>query len=396
MKKLIYLVELAVLVGVVVFLFSIGSPVVTTILLFLIILGLLVFVHELGHFAMAKRAGMQVEEFGFGFPPRLFGIKRGDTIYSINWIPLGGFVKIAGEDGGQTENPKSFASKGFWPRFAVLIAGVTMNIIFAWLIISIGIGIGLPTVVYEGESLPPSARVSEAKIAFTGIATDSPAALAGFKVGDSVIRVNNEQVDSIEELQQLTKDNSGKEALYVVTRGSDTIEKTLTPRANPPEGEGPLGVSLATVAQVSYPWYEAPFRGFGATFNLTWGTISAFGKIIGQWVSGESVSAELSGPVGIAVLTRDVAQLGFIYLLQFTAVLSVNLAVINAVPFPALDGGRILFLIIEKLRGRKLPETAEQVANTVGFGLLLLLMLFVTVKDFGRFDIIDRIKNIFT
>jgi regulator of sigma E protease len=396
MKKLIYLIEVVVLVAAVVFLFSIGSPIVTTILLFLIVLGLLVFVHELGHFVMAKRAGMQVEEFGFGFPPRMFGIRRGDTIYSVNWIPLGGFVKIAGEDGGQTENPKSFASKGFWARFAVLIAGVAMNIIFAWLVISVGIGIGLPTIINEGESLPPSARIHAAKIAFTGIAADSPAAVAGFKVGDSVVRVNDEQVDSIEELQKLTKDNAGKEAIYTVSRGNETIEKTLVPRIVPPEGQGPLGVSLATVAQVSYPWYEAPFRALGATFDLTWGTISAFGKIIGQWVSGESVSAELSGPVGIAVLTRDVAQLGFIYLLQFTAVLSVNLAVINAVPFPALDGGRILFLIIEKLRGRKLPETAEQIANTIGFGLLLLLMLFVTVKDFGRFDIIERIKNLIT
>lgn len=396
MKKLMYLVELAAIVGVVIFLFSLGNPVITTILLFLIILGLLVFVHELGHFVMAKRAGMQVEEFGFGFPPRLFGVKRGDTIYSINWIPLGGFVKIAGEDGGQVQNPGSFANKGFWARFAVLIAGVTMNIIFAWLIISLGISIGLPTVINEGESLPPSARIRDPRIALTGIAVDSPAAMAGFKVGDSVVRVNNEQVDSIEELQQLTKDNSGKETVYVVTRGNETIEQTLTPRSAPPEGEGPLGVSLATVAQVAYPWYEAPFRALGATFDLTWGTISAFGKIIGQWVSGESVSAELSGPVGIAVLTRDVAQLGFIYLLQFTAVLSVNLAVINAVPFPALDGGRILFLIIEKIRGRKLPEMAEQVANTIGFGLLLLLMLFVTIKDFGRFDIIQRIGNLFS
>lgn len=396
MKKLIYLVEVLFIIGIIALLFSLGIPVVTTILLFIIILGLLVFVHELGHFVVAKRSGMQVEEFGFGFPPRLFGIKQGGTIYSINWIPLGGFVKIAGEDGGDAKNPNSFGNKGFWPRFAVLIAGVTMNIIFAWLVISLAMGFGLPTVINEGQSLPPSARIHDPAITFTGIAANSPAALAGLKVGDSVVSVNGQQVDSITQLQELTSQNSGQEATYAVKRGSETLDKNLVPRAQPPQGEGPLGVSLATVARVAYPWYEAPFRALGATFNLTWNTISAFGNIIGQWISGESVSAELSGPVGIAVLTRDVAQLGFIYLLQFTAVLSVNLAVINAVPFPALDGGRILFLVIEKLRGRKLPETAEQIANTIGFGLLLLLMLFVTVKDFGRFDIIERIKNLLT
>jgi regulator of sigma E protease len=395
MKKFIALIEFAILIGVAVFLFMLGNSIITTILLFVIILGLLVFVHELGHFAVAKYSGMQVEEFGFGFPPRLFGIKRGNTIYSINWIPLGGFVKIAGEDGGDTQNPGSFANKGFGARFAVLVAGVTMNVIFAWLIISLAMGLGLPTVINEGESLPPSAHMSETSIAFTDVKANSPAAVAGFKIGDSIVSVNGQEVSSIEQLQNLTSDNSGKETQYVVSRGDQRIEQTLVPRPTPPAGEGPLGVALATVTRVSYPWYEAPFRAFGVTFNLIWTTLSAFGGIIGQWLSGESVSAELSGPVGIAVLTRDVAQLGFIYLLQFTAVLSVNLAIINAVPFPALDGGRILFLIIEKIRGRKLPETAEQIANTVGFGLLLLLMLFVTVKDFGRFDILEKIGNLF-
>jgi regulator of sigma E protease len=150
------------------------------------------------------------------------------------------------------------------------------------------------------------------------------------------------------------------------------------------------------LAQVSYPWYEVPFRGAAATWNLVVGTITAFASVIGQWLSGQSVSDQLSGPVGIAVLTRDVAQLGFVYLLQFTALLSINLAVVNSVPFPALDGGRILFLIVEKIRGRKLPETAEGIANTIGFALLLLLMVFITVRDIGRFDIIDKLKDIIT
>lgn len=369
--------------------------IISTIIIFIIILGILVFVHELGHYFAAKKSGMQVEEFGFGFPPRMFGIKRGETIYSLNWIPVGGFVKIAGEDGGEVSNPRSFANQSFLKRFITLAAGVTMNILFAWLVIMIAMGMGLPTVINEGDVLPASAKVDQPFVVFRDVLADSPAQQAGFKTGDTIVAINGEQIDNLVEVQTLTQQNLGKETQYIITRGDQRIEANLIPRQNPPEGQGAMGVSLATVANVSYPWYELPWRAIGATYNVIYSTLSAFGTILTQWVSGESVSGQLSGPVGIAVLTRDVAQLGFIYLLQFTAVLSVNLAVINAVPFPALDGGRILFLIVEKLRGRKLPETAEQVANTIGFGLLLLLMVFVTVKDFGRFDIIDKITNLF-
>lgn len=364
-----------------------------TILIFAIILGLLVFVHELGHFVMAKRAGMRVEEFGFGFPPRMFGIKKGETMYSINWIPLGGFVKITGEDGAESDDPESFVNKTAWQRFLVLIAGVTMNVILAWFLLAIGIGLGLPTVLHEGEQLPKSAHIRDQRVTVIEVASNSPAALAGLKVGDSIVKVNNQDTTSIDQMQEQTKQAAGKETVYTFKRGDMVFEKTLTPRTTPPTGEGPLGIGLASVARVSYPWYEAIPRGFAAAFNLVATTVSAFGNIIGQWISGASVNAALSGPVGIAVLTRDVAQLGFIYLLQFTALLSINLAVINAVPFPALDGGRILFLIIEKIRGRKLPIKAEQIANTAGFALLLLLMVFVTVKDVTRYS--EGFKNLF-
>lgn len=368
--------------------------IITTIIIFAIVLGILVFVHELGHFVMAKRAGMKVEEFGFGFPPRMFGIKRGDTVYSVNWIPVGGFVKILGEDGNDPTNPQSFGSKGFWARFATLIAGVTMNVIFAWLIVSIIMAVGAPTVVSGDQDLPSSAKITDVKVVFSGIQEGTPAESAGFKIGDQVISINGEQIDSVEEVQTLTQENVGKETVFVISRGDEQIEKNLTPREAPPEGQGPLGVALDSVARVAYPWYEAPIRGAVATWHLLSGTVSAFIGVLGQWISGESVSDQLSGPVGIAVLTRDVTQLGFVYLLHFTALLSINLAVVNAFPFPALDGGRILFLIVEKIRGKKLPETAEGLVNTLGFALLILLMVFVTVRDFGRFDIIDRLKDL--
>ncbi|OGE83295.1 MAG: RIP metalloprotease RseP [Candidatus Doudnabacteria bacterium RIFCSPLOWO2_01_FULL_44_21] len=366
-----------------------------TILVFIIILGLLVFVHELGHFIMAKRAGMRVDEFGFGFPPRLFGIRRGETLYSINLIPLGGFVKILGEDGSQTVDPKSFSNKSFWRRFSVLIAGVTMNVILAWVLLSIGTTMGLPTLISENEQLPKSAKVSVTSVGIIEVASDTPAATIGLKIGDRIVKIAGEPIDSIEEAQLLTQSHAGQETAYEIRRGSEVFQKAITPRVNPPEGQGPLGIALGSIAYVAYPWYESIWRGLFTTVNLTWLTLSAFGDIITQAFRGENIGAVLSGPVGIAVLTRDVTRLGLIYLIQFTALLSVNLAILNAVPFPALDGGRVLFLIIEKIRRKKLPIKAEQLANAIGFMLLITLMIFVTVKDFGRFEIIDKVKNLF-
>ncbi len=365
-----------------------------TIVIFIAILGLLVFVHELGHFIMAKRAGMRVDEFGFGFPPRIFGIKRGETLYSVNLIPLGGFVKILGEDGSETADERSFSNKSGWQRFAVLIAGVTMNVILAWVLLSIGLMIGIPTLLSEGEALPKSAHLKDQAVGILQIQEHTPAAEAGLKAGDLILKVNDQPVSTIEQARDLTAQNLGKENIYQIKRGQDVFDKKITPREKPPAGEGPLGVALGSVGLISYPWYMAIYQGLLGTINLLVGTLVAFWGLFVQLFHGESVSGSLSGPVGIAVLTRDVTRLGFAYLIQFTAVLSVNLAIINAIPFPALDGGRILFLIVEKIRRRKLPIQAEQIANTVGFLLLLLLMVAVTVHDFGKFDIIQKIRNL--
>ena len=168
-----------------------------TILVFVIILGLLVFVHEFGHFIMAKRAGMRVDEFGFGFPPRIFGIRKGETLYSINLIPLGGFVKILGEDGAETVDPESFSNKTFWQRFSVLAAGVTMNVILAWFLVSIGMTIGLPTVIDEGDQLPKSAVVRNVTVGILEVAEQSPAAIAGIKPGDNIVMIASEDRKSV-------------------------------------------------------------------------------------------------------------------------------------------------------------------------------------------------------
>jgi len=363
------------------------------IVVFIIILGLLVFVHELGHFIMAKRAGMRVDEFGFGFPPRIFGIKKGETIYSINLIPLGGFVKILGEDGSDQHDPRSFGHKSAWQRFSVLIAGVSMNVILAWVLLSIGVAIGLPTVIDEGDVLPKSAHVSNVSVGIIDVSEKTPASDAGLKLGDRILKIGGKEITSIQQAQDETRADAGKETTYTIKRGSEVFEKQITPRADPPSGQGPLGIALGSLAYVSYPWYQAPFRGAVALFNLDLLTIMTFASLIGQFLSGHHVGSAISGPVGIAVLTKDVTALGFIYILQFTAVLSANLAIINAVPFPALDGGRVLFLIIEKIRRKKMDAKVEQWANTVGFILLLLLMVVVTVKDVGHYS--AQFKHLF-
>src|SRR6185436_13649347 len=207
-----------------------------TILVFIVILGLLVFVHELGHFIMAKRAGMRVDEFGFGFPPRLFGIKKGETTYTINLIPLGGFVKILGEDGSDSEDPRSFGNKSTWQRFSVLVAGVSMNVVLAFVLLSIGMMLGLPTVIYEDEQLPAHAKVRNVSVGILEIAEKSPADEAGLKPGDTIYKITGIPISSIDDAQRITSENAGKSTVYTFKRGSEAFERTITPRSAPPEG----------------------------------------------------------------------------------------------------------------------------------------------------------------
>src|SRR3990167_4368937 len=364
-----------------------------TILVFIFILGLLIFVHELGHFVMAKRAGMKVDEFGFGFPPRLFGIRRGETIYSINWIPLGGFVKIAGEDDHTSSDQRSFSNQGFWPRFSVLIAGVTMNFVLAWFLLFLGLSvIGTPIEVQEGEDLGSAKIVGEAQLAIIAVQPNSPAEYAGFKPGDAILSIDGRQFGSIDEMIAYTKSRAGQLTTYELKRGQETLSRSVIPRPTPPPDSGPVGFIPAMVAKVVYP----PITALGLSAVSVWAKISgilmAFGLLLKGLVSEGRLMEGLSGPVGIAVLTRDFTRLGLPYLTQFVAVLSINLAIINAFPFPALDGGRILFLIIEKIRGLKSVKW-ERIANAVGFMLLITLMVVITYRDIGRFS--EQFKRLF-
>ncbi len=350
---------------------------IIAILTFIIILAVLVLAHEFGHFIMAKRAGMQVLEFGFGFPPRLSSVKKGDTRYSINLIPLGGFVKILGENNEAAADPRSFINKSFWQRFLTLVAGVVMNFILAWVLFSIGFMIGLPTVVAQGQALPAHALLRSEAITILDVAAGSPAQKAGMLQGDKIVSIDSKQFSAIQPMIDYVHAQAGKNVSLQIKRGSATIEATALSRPDPPKDQGAIGIALGEVGNLSYPWYLAPLAGLKATGEVIAGTASAFYHLIFQ---GQGI-ASLGGPVKIASLTGQVSRLGFAYILQFAAFLSVNLGILNIVPFPALDGGRVLFLVIEKVRGKRNNEKVEQWFNTAGFALLMILILFITARD---------------
>lgn len=355
-----------------------------TILLFLAVLSVLVFVHELGHFLVAKKTGMAVEEFGFGFPPRAFGVKRGDTTYSVNWIPLGGFVKIKGESGEFRDDADSFSSQAGWKRFAVLFAGVAMNMLLAAVLLSIGFMLGLPSVIDAGT--PKSAHISDQALVATSIVPDSPSAKAGLKAGDTILTIDTRVFENADAARNYIRENGDGGMDVGVQHEDGTFGTSRVASADiPSAGIHGIGVGLVMTGRISYAPPMAVYHGFVMAGALLADVVLSFYDLLKNIIVHQKVGVELSGPVGIAVMTGEVARLGFVYLLQFTALLSVNLAVVNVLPFPALDGGRIFFLAIEKLRRRAMNQRAEALMHNIGFLLLISLVLLVTYRDFVRF-----------
>ncbi len=366
-----------------------------SIVTFILVLGLLVFIHELGHFLAAKKAGAKVEEFGLGFPPKIFGIKKGETEYTINWIPLGGFVKILGEDGENKKDPQSFASQKFHWKVIILIAGVTMNFLLAIVLLSIGFMWGLPQPV-EGD-LGETARIRDVKVAVYPVGEDTPAALAGIKQGDEVVAINGIEISEVDQLVDVINEHKGEETAFSILRGSEELEITATPRENPPEGEGSLGIYPVKTGSVSYPFFESIWRGIKTTFALTGAIVVGFVDILRNLFAGKGTGADLAGPVGIAAMTGQAAKLGFGYVIQLTVLLSINLAILNILPFPALDGGRLLLVIVERIRNKPLNQRLEYIIHASGFIFLLLLMLVVTFRDVWKFrDVFTNIWNSLT
>lgn len=359
-----------------------------TIIIFAAVISLLIFVHELGHFITAKKIGVRVDEFGFGFPPRIAGIKKGDTIYSVNWIPLGGFVKIKGESGEHGDDPDSFSNKKLWQRGLILSAGVIMNFALAWFLLSVGYVIGLPQVT---DGLSEYARISEEKIQVLSVLEGTPADNAAILPGDTILSIDGIAMGSIEEFSGYTSGRESDPVTLRVQRDGEEIEKKMVPAHIEEIGGAGIGVALVSTGFVSYPVWLAPIEALNTTVYFTKQVFWAFGTMISDLFFAKEVSIEFSGPVGIAVITAKVASHGIRHLLQFTALLSVNLAIINILPIPALDGGRLLFLFMEGVRGRAIGRKIEVSAHNIGFVLLILLVLAVTYRDVVRFG--DAILN---
>ncbi len=367
-----------------------------TIIIFIAVLSLLVFVHELGHFFVAKKTGMRVDEFGLGFPPRMFSIKKNGTVYSINWIPLGGFVKIKGESGEHKDDNDSFASKKPWQRFLVLVAGVTMNMVLAVVLLSAGFMIGLPSVITD--ALPASANIEESAITIVDVVEESPAGLAGIVSGDTISSVDGKVFGSDLEARDYLKTNGENGVEMIVQKKDESYETlNLTSAELVDYGVSGVGIAFIQTGVVSYPVHIAVVQGVITTGEFTFEILKSFWGLLKNLVISQEVGVDLSGPVGIAVMTGQVASMGLIYLIQFAALLSINLAIINILPIPALDGGRIFFLIIEKLRGKPLNEKFETLTHNLGFILLMLVIVVVTFRDFVNYgsEILGALKSIF-
>lgn len=353
-----------------------------TILLFVVSISVLILAHEWGHFMAARRAGMKIEEFGIGFPPRVWGKKRGGVLYSINLLPIGGFVRIFGEDGEHRSESGSFSSKPILSRMLVIAAGVLMNVAVAWALISVVFMIGAPTELTSDE-LAASARDRSVFISF--VAEGSPAQKAGVQAGDELVAVStpNARIEPIEaaEVQQFVGASAGKEIVLTITRGNEQADYKIVPRENTPEGEGPLGVALAEVGTVSYPPHQAIWRAANASLSRLTAIAGELWSVVATLLRTGSASESIAGPVGVASLAGTIQQQGAVNYLFFLAIISLNLAVINAIPFPALDGGRFLFLIIEKVKGSPVNKRYEAGIHAAGFVVLMLLVVLITIRD---------------
>lgn len=342
-------------------------------------MSLLVIIHELGHFIAAKKNGVYVEEFGFGLPPRIWGIKRGETLFSLNALPFGGFVKVLGEEREELKSQKlspamqkrTFASKNNAVKLTILTAGVFANFLLGWVVISALFVHGVPT---------PTKNVI-----IESVVERSPAGQAGLQKNDIVTAIvaSGERIDvsSTDKFITEIKKYTGTPIELVISRESAQMTKTITPRANPPKGEGALGVVLTPFMVKKYSLLQAPVYGLIEAVRITAMITKELGKAAFTFVVSQEAPAEIAGPVGIAKITSQALQYGPLAVLQLLSLLSLNLAVINILPFPALDGGRVAFVIYEMVTKKPIPSHIERKFNMVGFAVLLSLIALITVND---------------
>lgn len=372
-----------------------------SILLFLIILSVLVIIHELGHFSVAKYFGIRVDEFGLGYPPKAKKLFtwRG-TEFTLNWLPFGGFVKIFGENpaeetGVSSANPEiqeeaqrsvlkgtqgltsvpgeSFQNKNRGIQAAVLFAGVFFNFLFAWLLISLGLVSGLPAPA--GLSIP----IENPETVITVVVPGSPAGEAGLRSGDVLLSVDDQVLSPAETASYIR--NSEGALNFEVRRGEKVEEISVTPTDDILPGSQAVGISMETIGTAQLPLHLALWHGMKITVALTGATAEALWGFLSQAVIGRADLSGVTGPVGLVGMVGEVADLGLGYLLSFTALISINLSIINLLPFPALDGGRLVFVGIEAVTRRTIPAKIFNTLNAVGFFLLVFLMILITVRD---------------
>ncbi|MES2931275.1 MAG: M50 family metallopeptidase [Patescibacteria group bacterium] len=358
-----------------------------TIIIFILVLIALIVVHEFGHFVAAKASGMRVDEFGIGYPPKAWGKKIGETEYTLNWLPFGGFVKIFGEDPGPGEEraPRSFGSKPRILQALVLVAGIAMNLFFAYLLITATLAMGTTRALTDEQAL----SAPDAELAIASVVDGSPADEAGLKAGDYILETNSAGGSYVGPEPRLFmalvgENEAGTPVTLTVKSGEETKEITVIPETGIIPGEperAALGIGLSAVGTLATPWYEAPVEGAILTWELTKQTAIALVQFFGSIFTFSADLSQVAGPVGIAGAVGTASDNGIAALMTITALISINLALINLLPIPALDGGRLLFVIIEAITRRPIKPSLANAVNGIGFILLIGLMLVITASD---------------
>lgn len=357
----------------------------------LLVIGLALFVllivaHEFGHFIVAKRNGVAVEEFGIGFPPRLLGRRFKGTLYSLNLIPLGGFVKLKGEADADTV-PGSFGLASYWQKAKILLAGVGMNVVIAFVFFFIVALIGMPRLFPGQYTVPADEHRQTPEILLLDIRPDSPAAAAGLQAGDVVTRVNNTDIHSVDTLIDYTDARPEETVEVAFSRDGQSHTAPIT-LARTDTGEGQLGVVPFENSAIRYTW-SAPLVAAGITLQTLWLTVVVFGGFIATLAGSgvnEAMQAPVTGPVGIFTVLQSLDTLGLAnYLLVIVASISASLAALNALPIPALDGGRLAVISGFRLFKRKLRPNVENAIHSAGFLALIGLIIIITVIDVRRF-----------
>ncbi|MFA5009918.1 MAG: M50 family metallopeptidase [Patescibacteria group bacterium] len=348
-----------------------------TIIVFVLIFSLLVLVHECGHYFAARRAGVKIEEFGLGLPPRIWGKRRGGTIWSINLIPFGGFVRLKGEDGEHGREKDALPHKSYGQRMLVITGGVLMNFLLAYVLLMIGFWLGMAPIVADLEQF--SGSEFDSRVVVLDLVKDSPAEQAGVKSGDIIVSINGKAIATSTELQ--TETNSSNTAKLVIDREGEEVALAVPTKLS--DDRRMIGVLVDEVlSRVSYVWWQVPYVALVDLLLMFKQIVAVLVGVIVQLFTTASIQEAVTGPVGIAKITGEAVKLGWMYTLQLIIFLSVNLGVINIVPFPALDGGRLVFLILEISRGgKKISRQWENGIHSLGFLLLLAFIFAVTYRD---------------